>query len=643
MGTAGYRIVEINTYLAQITKVTPAYTDRNTHSTVDTVNLTALIASGDSDSFKNVEASGFTVDQYVLVTISKVGTKDAAVESVEAATVADGGILTGWTNAVGTTPATSVVGTTTYNDADKFVLNRRTNGNWMVITDTYGNVIGLTATATNYLVIEKIEWKSDAANIGGYAMADLKLADGTEVKGATIATVNSKTANSAANYASGDVNNGWVSYYYSNNTSYYNHLFTYSVNANGSYNVVPHGVSPRIGDVTGNTGTIVNGQATINTNTNTYVATNSTIFLLKDLSDGYKYTVYTGKDKVPSVTGANLCVLTNTNGYATLVVVSDYTLAANTFYAYVTNNAQDGWYKDPVKGYAYTIYKAGETTPTTVYAANQSDWTYNATHETGLYSFTVNADNQIASMTCVICDLHCTSSLANIMTGWDRSSVKAGVLDGSFQTIGYSAVVLDKDNDNGYKVTTTTAVKDFNVTDETKYVVVTKNALTGSSAVLTAGDKGDLTAGSVVLVNYTTVGTKYTAKTVYILKVTGNGVNNPALTYTISGTPVVAGTTGNITVTGLTFNYEDKTATVNPGKGGTISVALYKHNNNGYDTIPYTVLNSTMPGSVITGGTWTLNKTIPVTLATGQYYANVTVTMADGTTSTYNTIYFSVV
>ena len=106
---------------------------------------------------------------------------------------------------------------------------------------------------------------------------------------------------------------------------------------------------------------------------------------------------------------------------------------------------------------------------------------------------------------------------------------------------------------------------------------------------------------------------------------------------------MVAGTTGNITVTGLTFNYEDKTATVNPGKGGTISVALYKHNTNGYDTIPYTVLNSTMPGSVITGGTWTLNKTIPVTLASGQYYANVIVTMADGTTSTYNTIYFSVV
>ena len=66
------------------------------------------------------------------------------------------------------------------------------------------------------------------------------------------------------------------------------------------------------------------------------------------------------------------------------------------------------------------------------------------------------------------------------------------------------------------------------MTDETKYVVVTKNALTGSSAVLTAGDKGDLTAGSVVLVNYTTVGTKYTAKTVYILKVADNGQNPDA-------------------------------------------------------------------------------------------------------------------
>ena len=176
-------------------------------------------------------------------------------------------------------------------------------------------------------------------------MADLKLADGTEVKGATIATVNSKTANSAANYASGDVNNGWVLYYYSNNTSYYNHLFTYSVNANGSYNVVPHGASPLIGDVTGQGPRHHRKRSGYHQHQHQHLIllTNSTIFLVKNLTDGYSYTVYTGKDNVPSVTGANLCVLTNTNGYATLVVVSDYTLAANTFYAYVTNNAQDGW------------------------------------------------------------------------------------------------------------------------------------------------------------------------------------------------------------------------------------------------------------------------------------------------------------
>ena len=348
-----------------------------------------------------------------------------------------------------------------------------------------------------------------------------------------------------------------------------------------------------------------------------------------------EYTVYTGKDNVPSVTGANLCVLTNTNGYATLVVVSDYTLAANTFYAYVTNNAQDGWYKDPVKGYAYTIYKAGETTPTTVYAANQSDWTYNTTHETGLYSFTVNADNQITSMSCVICDLHCTASLANIMTGWDRSSVKAGVLDGSFQTIGYSAVVLDKDNDNGYKVTTTSAVKDFNVTDETKYVVVTKNALTGSSAVLTAGDKGDLTAGSVVLVNYTTVGTKYTAKTVYILKVADNGQNPDADKSDVK----TLACKGTVTVGSTVVDIVDKAyvsvdlalanaKTLTGYNGSTMPVAVSNTNDwvalGVYDTATLAA-QATLPansGSTTASGTYVLSTNNVILVAYSENFVN---------------------
>ena len=93
MGTAGYRIVEINTYLAQVTKVTPAYTDRNSHTTVDTVDLKAYTTSNTASpaTFTKVEASGFTVGQYVLVTISNPNTYVANVESVEKANVANSG------------------------------------------------------------------------------------------------------------------------------------------------------------------------------------------------------------------------------------------------------------------------------------------------------------------------------------------------------------------------------------------------------------------------------------------------------------------------------------------------------------------------------------------------------------------------
>src|SRR5699024_1772767 len=138
----------------------------------------------------------------------------------------------------------------------------------------------------------------------------------------------------------------------------------------------------------------------------------------------------------------------------------------------------------------------------------------------GLYEFTVNADNQITGMNAVLCDLHCTGQYEVPTEDLERAAVKAAVQDGSFQAQGYSAVTLDANNDNGYTVTASGTVKDFNVTDATTYIVVTKNALTGSDATLAAGTAADVTAGSVVLVDYTVSGNKYTADIVYILKVT---------------------------------------------------------------------------------------------------------------------------
>ena len=127
--------------------------------------------------------------------------------------------------------------------------------------------------------------------------------------------------------------------------------------------------------------------------------------------------------------------------------------------------------------------------------------------------------------------------------------------------------MLDKDNDNGYAVSgTNTAIKDYNVTEATKYIVVTKSSFT-SDASLKEGSYADLLDGSIVLVNYSATTTdnagvyELTAKTVYILKVVQDDINTPAtkgsIHYTVNfyryldGVAVLSDTQ-DFTSTGLT-------------------------------------------------------------------------------------------
>lgn len=136
---------------------------------------------------------------YVLVQVSNPNSAvNRKVEVMKAANLVSGGTLAGWTNAVATTPATTVIGTTTYNDADKFVYNWRQTGNWMVATDDYGNVIGLVPATVNYLVIEQIEWKHSGSTVGGgYALANVVLADGSKLSNVTISNINGFPASNA--------------------------------------------------------------------------------------------------------------------------------------------------------------------------------------------------------------------------------------------------------------------------------------------------------------------------------------------------------------------------------------------------------------------------------------------------------------
>ena len=545
MGAAGYRIVEINTYLAQITKVTPAYTDRNSHVTVDTVDLKAYTTSATTKpvSFAKVEATGFTVGQYVLVTISNVGTATAAVESVAAAEVVAGGKLTGWTNEVGTTAATTVVAGTTYKDANKFFLNYRVAGNWMVATDSYGNAIGLVESASNYLAVARIEWKANATSFGGYALADVVLANGEVKNDVTIASVNGNAANATGatgnTYTQGVPTSGSVSIYWTNNSAYYNHIMAYSVNADGSYNLMnaTHYTnaatkSDKVVDLGGTDANTVgtasynNSTATISDQTNTVVATDNTVFLYVN-DNGYSYTVYTGKNNAPSITAAKMCVKFDSYGYAELVVVRGYTAASNTFIAYVTDEIIDGYaYPNGVQVPAYTVYKLGSLDATTVYDATVSGTTVTAASVftgafrgvsagQGLYKFEVTSDGYIKSMTLVLAGAGAYATNTEGTEYFDRATVKAPVVGNSFQT----------------EKTTGTVNKDFNVLTDPATSVIKVVTYNDGTVALAAGTTADITEGSKVLVNYNGTASlhKYNAKVVYVAAAESSVNPNPSV------------------------------------------------------------------------------------------------------------------
>jgi len=637
MGIAGYRIVEINTYLAQVTKVTPAYTDRNSHTTVDTVDLKAYTTSPATSTatFTKVKASGFTVGQYVLVTISNVTTAaTAAVESVVAAEVVAGGKLTGWTNEVGTTAATTVVAGTTYKDSNKFFLNYRAAGNWMVATDTYGNAIGLVESASNYLAVARIEWKANATSFGGYALADVVLANGEVKNDVTIASVNGKAANATGTvgttYTQGVPGSGSVSIYWTNNSAYYKHIMAYSVNADGSYNLMDathftaaQTPSDKIIDLGFTTATpetdpgnaiYNNATATISDKTNTVVATDNTVFLYVN-DNGYSYTVYTGKNNAPSITAAKMCVKYDSYGYAELVVVRGYTAASNTFFAYVTDKNVDGYaYPNGVQVKGYNVYKLGSTDATVVYDATVTGATTvpntkfttafdDTGHGHGLYKFEVTSDGYIKNMEFVLAGegVYATNTVDNEI--FDRATVKAPVVGNSFQT----------------EQTAGTANKDFNVMTNPVTAVIKVVKYNDGTIALAAGTADDITANSTVLVNYNAPVSlnKYNAKTVYVVTSENNVNPNPAVV-------------GTVTVNSMSYSAGSFTANL------TSDVALTSGTS-------YTVTVANASGVIVKSHTATLggnqaaatpfDLTVPYTAVSGAGTYVVTVTFSTGTTT----------
>ena len=348
-----------------------------------------------------------------------------------------------------------------------------------MITDNDGNVIGLVKSAMSYLVIEAARFDATPGTVNeGQVLADLVLADGTRVDNAVIATVNGKDVSHDSTDV-GDFNEATFADDTVNNAAYYNHLRSYSVNADGSYDIAGHGNTA----IDTSNVTIVNKGTSFQAAGNTVYVNDNTTFLVKGDDT---YTAYVGKNNVPDMEEATICYMVpDGETYASLVVVTSYKSADNTFDAYVYDKTSST-YEDGL--YAFEVYKLGETAPTTVYYdQNTLPLKHNGTDTTtGIYTIIVDEDAVVQGDAKLL-----------IQQG-DTEDITSNIKGAGEQT--WNRVIVGS-NDGTTLLSNGATVESYNVTDADVYIV--SYSKDGNLIDVTEGTVMDAAKDSQVWVGYT--------------------------------------------------------------------------------------------------------------------------------------------
>ena len=591
MENGTYRLVEINTYLAVVSGVKAAYTDRNGHVIPATTTFTVYQnKQGTATKTYTYQSDAFTVGQYALVKIvnpNGANTSVSYIAEATATTPVTSGTVVRYTNGSGAVAPTTTVGQANpYNDADKFILMGGTNYNnkqatlgkgYSVFADQYGNIIGLAEMTNNYLVVEAIRWIHDGTLRGGYALADVVLADGSRVQNVTVSTVGGVAVTNTSTSSVQNIGNpqtAFVSDYWTNNSAYYNHLTTYSVNADGTYNL---GYNTAGGDIcfgndnTAKSATITTGLTTITgavagSAINYVVANDSTVFLVKQ-ADG-TYTTYVGKNNVPSMTNATICYLTS-GGYATVVLVTEYTVAANTFVAYVSDNAYTG--RVTGLGNEYVVWKA-DGTATYVYAATN---TLLEGKPEGWYTLTVANNGLVTAW----------GEASTFMGAFGAGDLTAGTYTGPAGGFSWDRAYVGSLSGNSLIATDVNDAQfaDYFV-DNAKYFVINKTVGNGVNyTTVTETTSASVAENQKIIVAYTMVGGVKHAQYVYICTTIGEDINNPVTPANV--TSITAKDDGSVY---LTLSADAKV-------GDTYQFTVEKLGDNGYVYVG--TFNATVQGN----------------------------------------------
>ena len=371
----GYRLVIIDTYLAQVDKVVEEETDKGGHVTQDDyIKMTAFAPSGAKfDATIYAEGNDYAKDAYVLVNVNEakannvefVGLKGEQnyVEVVGAADSVVAAQTTIWRNANQHT-----LDGKEYDDAVMLVLNEAGKTKDVKYTwffDQFGNVIGSVGLdRSSYAVLKDLTWVGTGKN--GHAEATLITFDGSatektvtvnKIDGFDSAASTESTAHykwvanqeGAVPYLRDNRNNGFEVVYVNPNAAekvvdkayaqvgeddgsntYYLGLALYSVETLDDDSVNLKGID-YVTAVEKATLNVKTGAIIYNTNKKVFV-TDDTQFIVRteDAKGNYEYEAFTGTDKLAKMADGTIDVMfseKDSKNVVDYVYITEYTPA----------------------------------------------------------------------------------------------------------------------------------------------------------------------------------------------------------------------------------------------------------------------------------------------------------------------------
>ena len=370
------RLVNVDTYLAEITKTVAEKTDAKGHVTKAYVLVDKDVYGYEGKTLDNkfVTKDEYKVDDLVLITVA-----DGEIQSMVKAEN-KGAVLTG---VLGNRKTIDDIQKVTELDKEDVKINHTAEYQPEELTlgktytfyfDTYGNVIGVDELASNYAVLDTLY--TDTVKGVDTAFGDLYFFDG---ESKTDVTINKVVGDDAGDFESAAKKNDY----------YYRTVYSYTVDKDGAYTLDESRF------YRGEEASYSNGDKYITVDGERLQLSKDTKILLqtKDSPKG-TFTQYTGFEKLPSFKGYNVQFMM-VNGYVDMIYVYAYELTTRTVFLYDVEGYKTKWND----GKPYTTFKALELVDDKLEEVEidlyiPEDWEANG-HRipvVGLYEITMSSD-----------------------------------------------------------------------------------------------------------------------------------------------------------------------------------------------------------------------------------------------------------